>query len=48
LTWYLSVAAAHNQVGPVDLAKEPHEAFRGGKKGGEKAEKADKGGKGKK
>lgn len=38
VTWYGAIAAANAEVGPSDLPKDAHEAFRGGKKGGKKEE----------
>ena len=36
ISWYESIAGANAEVGPKDLPKEAHEAFKGGKKGGKK------------
>ena len=39
VNWYTAIAAGNAEVGPKDLPKEAHEAFKGGKKGGKKEEK---------
>lgn len=50
VNWYTSIVGLNKEVGNTELPKEAHEAFRGGKKGGDKpaAEKGEKGAKGKK
>lgn len=32
IAWYLSISGANAEVGPNELPKEAHEAFKGGKK----------------
>lgn len=39
LNWYTAIATGTPEVGPADLPKETHEAFKGGKKQGKKEEK---------
>lgn len=48
VSWYTSVATANKVVGPTELPKDSHEAFRGGKKAGDKPPKEPKEAKGKK